>query len=139
MFPTDGGCLLASLAGEAAIRQGHAVQLGPCGASQSRHIDQRELGVPGRECGTDATLGRPGSSCKAIHVAEFGVGSERDDSTAWGHLAGSGVEPLPAIAAGPRGGRGQSERQIWVTTSLRVIAPAPHHWVYKRTGGGGLI
>ena len=54
-----------------------------------------------------------GSLCKAIHVAEFSVGdsyhvvgSERDISTAWRHLAGSGMFPLPTIAAGPRRGPG---------------------------------
>ena len=56
---------------------------------------------------------RPGGSCKAIHDVEFSVGdsyhvvsSERDDSTAWGHLARSEMLLLPAIAAGPHGGPG---------------------------------
>ena len=75
---------------------------------------------------------RPGCSCKAIHDAEFGVGdsyqvvwSERDIFMAWGHLAGSGMLLLPAIAAGPRrGGRGHSECPIQVTTHRFGVAPS---------------
>ena len=86
-----------------------------CVAHRGAGIDQHQSGVPGRACGADTTLGRspghgPGDRCKAIHVAEFGAGrfiswgSERDDSAAWSYLAGSGVEPLPAITARPRSG-----------------------------------
>ena len=80
-------------------------------AHRGAGIDQRESGVPGWACRADTTLGRspghsPGDRCKAIYVAEFGAGrfisrgSERDDSIAWNHLAGSEVEPLPVMAAG---------------------------------------
>ena len=84
---------------------------------------------------------RPWNSCKAIHVAEFGVvrfiswGSERDDSVAWSYLAGSGVEPLPAITARPRSGQDPTRApDSGDVTSLWVIAPAPHHQIYTRSG-----
>ena len=34
--------------------------------------------------------------------------------------------------------RVQAERPIRVTTLLRVVAPAPHHRIYKRTGRGAV-
>ena len=52
-------------------------------------------------------------------------GSERDDSAGWNHLAGSGVEPLRAITAGPRSGWGQSEHLIQVTTHRFGVVPTP--------------
>ena len=53
------------------------------------------------------------------------VWSERDIFMAWGHLAGSGMLLLPAIAAGPRrGGRGHSECPIQVTTHRFGVAPS---------------
>ena len=57
----------------------------------------------------------------AYHVMR----SERDDPTAWSYLAESGVELLPAIVAGLRGGQGQSEHLIQVKTHLFGVAPRP--------------
>jgi len=125
MFPTDGERLLASTASEAAIRQRHVVQCGSCGASRSRHIDQRWSGASKRDRRHSRPVVRawPGGSCKAIHDTEFGVGYSY-------HVVGSaraflrlGVV-LPEMEycsfqpswLGHAGGRGQSERPIWVTT-----------------------
>jgi len=115
MFPTDGKRLLASTASEAAIGRRHVVQLGPRWYTRSRHIDQRWSGHPSRRAGS--TPPSPvvrawlGGSFRGVHNAEFGVGdsyrvvsSEGDDSTAWGHLAGSGMLWCPAIAARPHRG-----------------------------------
>ena len=67
------------MASEAAIGQGHVVQLGPRWRTRSGRVDQRWSGAPERACETDAALGRssghgPGGSCNVIHGAEFGVG-----------------------------------------------------------------
>ena len=111
-----------------------AGSLGPRGAPWSRHIDQRQPRVAGA---------RHGVRCKAIHVTGFGAGrfmsrcSERDNSAAWNHLAGSEVEPLPVMAADPCAGWDPtSAPDSGDNTSLRVVAPAPHHRIYKRTGRG---
>ena len=64
---------------------------------------------------------------------------ERDDSAAWNHLAGCKVEPLPAITAGPCADRGPTRApNSGDDTSLRVVAPDPHHRIYKRTGRGAI-
>ena len=64
---------------------------------------------------------------------------ERDDSAAWNHLAECKMEPLPAITAGPCGGRGPTRApDSGDYTSLWVVAPAPHHKIYKRTGRGAV-
>ena len=61
--------------------------------------------------------------------------SERDDSAAWNHLAGSEVEPLPVMVGSPCAGRGPTRApDLGDDTSLRVIAAAPHHRIYKRMG-----
>ena len=49
--------LLASMASEAAIGQGHVVQLGPRWHTRSGRVDQRWSGAPERACETDAALG----------------------------------------------------------------------------------
>ena len=139
MFPTYGGRLLASPPGEAAIRQKCAVR-----PDRSGHVAHHAGGT--LTSANRRSLGHgPGDQCKAIHVVEFGAGrfiswgSERDDSTAWNHLTGSEVEPLPVMAGSPCAGRGPTRApDSGDDTSLRVIAPAPHHWIYKRTGRGAV-
>ena len=109
--------------GEACCAAG---SLGPRGTPWSRHIDQRQPRVARHGTGFGAR--RFMSRC-----------SERDDSTAWDHLAGSEVEPLPVMAAGPCAGRGPTRApDSSDNTSLRVVAPAPHHRIYKRTGRGAV-
>ena len=84
--------------------------------------------MPGRACRTNAILGRSSGHGPGVHARQFmSRSSERNDSTAWGNLAGSGVKPLPAIAAGHAGGRGQSERPIWVPTHRFGVPPTPRH------------
>ena len=84
---------------------------------------------------TSANRGLPG------HGMEFGARqfmswcSERDNSAARNHLAGSEVEPLPVMVAGLCAGWGPTRApDSGDDTSLRVVASAPHHRIYKRTG-----
>ena len=117
MFPANGERLLASTASEAAIGLRHVVQLGPCGAHEAGTLTSAGLGaragMQDRRHSWPVVRAWPGGSCKAIHGVEFGVGnsyhvvgSERDGSTARGHLAGSGMKRFPAITAGPCRGLG---------------------------------
>ena len=113
-----------------------AGSLGPRGAPRSRHIDRRHPRVAGAWHGV---------RCKAIHITGFGAGrfvswcSDRDDCAAWNHLVGSKVEPLPVMATGPCAGWGPTRvPDSGDDTSLQVIAPAPHHRIYKRTGRGAV-
>ena len=73
---------------------------------------------------------RPGSSCKAIHVVEFGVGqfiSCRGIRARRFHSLGSSCRKWSGAASGHRGlaawGPGQSECPIRVTTHRFGVAP----------------
>ena len=121
MSPTDGECPLASPPGEVAARQRCAVWLGPHGLQRGSALTAADRRSPwtGREFGAGQFVTR----C-----------SERDDSAAWNHLAGSKVELPPVMAAGPCAGQGPTRApNSGGDTSLRVVTPAPHHGVYKRT------
>ena len=130
-----------------------ARSLGPRGATRSRHIHQPQPLVAGvwhgvqckaihiTESGARRFISRRsvqgdsyhGDRCKAIHITGFCArrfvswGSERDNSTAWTHLAERGVEPLLAITAGPCSGRGPTRVPYsGDDTSHRVVASTPH-------------
>ena len=154
MFPTDGERFLASPASEAAFRQRFV--RGPDRSGCVAHHGAGTLtnagrGAPGQACGTDATLGRLsgyglGVLCKAIHDAEFGAGdsyhvvrSEQDIFTVWGHLAGRGMLPLPAIEAGPCGGAGPIRAPCSGDDASLRGAPPPPHAVGPIKVGAGLF
>jgi len=64
-------------------------------------------------------------------------GVRRKTSAPRNQLAGIKVELLPVMAAGPCAGRGPTRTlDSGDDTSLRVVAPTPHHRVCKRTGHG---
>ena len=86
-----------------------------------------------------------GADRRSLWMApEFGAGrfvsrcSERDNSAAWKHLAGSKVEPRPVMAAGQCAGRGPTRAPDSGDTFLWVVAVALPHWIYKRTGRGAV-
>ena len=157
MSPADGRHPPAPLLDAAAARQRLAVwtdRSGRVAHHGAGTVTSANLGSPGQ--GTRFSARRfisrssvqgdsyHGIRCKAIHITGFGArrfiswGLGRDDSTAWSHLAGSGVEPLPVMMAGACAGWGPTRApDSGDDTSLRVVAPTPHHGVYKRTGRGG--
>ena len=110
-----------------------AGSLGPRGAPWSRPIDRRQPQVTGAGHGV---------WCKAINITGFGAGrfvsrcSERDDSTAWNHLAGNKMKPLPVMAAGRCAGRGPIRAPDSDDDNTSRRHPRSHHGIYKRTGRG---
>ena len=96
--------------------------IGPRGAPRSWHIDQCQLRV---------TRERHGVRCKAIHIMGFGARrfcSLEPSCRKWsGAAAGhhGRVAQWPGPIRAPDSGD---------DTSFWVVAPVPHHGVYKRAG-----